>query len=251
MARLQVAPRAPDVEPDTVVHETGDRTVARLEHRHVEVLGHAGELALRQILEDVGSERVHAREHQRLATSGRADRSHSNTVEPDAREAVVARRVPQEHRRDCTSRSHRRGQLGPGRELHRITVHEKEELLALEMRASLPEPAPGAENLRLERITDFASARVFRVEPPSEQFGVVMEVDDDLAHAGIDQGVDRPADERAIAERHERLRQRVGDRTKSRPEPRREHHRFHPDGYPSGGKIMFSGRSGRVRRCWR
>ena len=167
-------------------------------------------------------------------------------IEVHGSEPVVRGRMPQRERGDVAPQ--RVTQLGPARELHRVAVHEKERLFVFQHRTHATNGAARAEDLLLERELD-AVVRVGQVR--FQHVGQMMQVDDQIADARGVQRLDGPRDQRTVAQRHHRLGHRVRDRAQASAQARGEDHPFHAEGNCSGGKTMFSGRSARVRRCWR
>jgi hypothetical protein len=121
----------------------------------------------------------------------------------------------------------------------------------LEQRTHAADRTAGAEDVFLKGEVKVRFAGVLLAQMTLDRLRQVVQVHDEVAHAGGEERLHGPRDERPVAQRHHRLRHGVRDGAQARAEARGEDHPFHGEGSCSGGKTMFSGRSARVRRCWR
>src|SRR5205823_4272559 len=68
-----------------------------------------------------------------------------------------------------------------------------------------PERAGGAENLRLMRVVNAQAECRSVTEPGPDLVGSIMEIDPHVAYAGFSEPFQRPDDNRAVADHHERF----------------------------------------------
>jgi hypothetical protein len=200
------------------------------QQRHVEI-AHAVRDAVRQALEQARIQHVDAREHRRGAFGRRRlarDRKDAPAPVGDERGVGAPPGMPaQRERGGCSRAAVPRGQLAQVEVEVHVPVHEQDLALAQALAHRARSPA-GAQDLGLVNIEDAKPEAPAAAERRPDRLGQVVQVHDDVAHAGAREPLEREGEERTVQHRQHRLRAQQRQRPHPQAQARGEDHRLHP-----------------------